>query len=85
MSKGRGWIICFLIEAFNDGEVGGIHRSRSAGGGKTIEGSFEVVLVGSELGRQTGIDAGVFAGGKAGRVGGVVQFTDVASTEESDA
>ena len=73
------------IEAFNNGEVGGVHRSRSAGGGKTIKGGFEVVLVSRDLGRQTGIDAGVFAGGKAGRAGGVVQFTDVASTEESDA
>ena len=51
MSKGWWWVICFWVEAFNDGKVGGVHRSRSASGGKTIEGSFEVVLVGSELGR----------------------------------
>ena len=67
------------------GEVGGVHRGRSAGGSNAMKGSAVVVLVSSKLGSKVGISS---ADGRRTKGGGacfVVEGLDMAGAKEGDA
>jgi len=82
----KGWRrrISRRIEAFDDCEVGRGHGCRSTGGGDTSEGSFEVVLIGSQLSREARVGLGRGSRGQAGGEGGIVWLADCSRAEEVD-
>ena len=73
------------IEAFDDCKVGRGHGCRSTGGGDTSEGSFEVVLIGSQLSREARVGLGRGSRRQAGGEGRIVELADGSRAEEVDA
>ena len=85
MREGRGGRTGCRMKAFDDFEVGRSHGCRSTSGGDTSEGSFEVVLIGSQLSREARVGLGRGSRGQAGGEGGIVQLADCSRAEEVDA